>query len=144
MAAMSTKTKRPRRKRPREGETTDRREPVWEPLLGLARVYIDEFMWMFEVELDNGKRLQAYKHYWTRRYLHLDENGEAWFYRDDGRYEQDTGEIVDLFSLVVRWHYPGQHREESEEWLAERGERAEEPGIPGYTPAHGEGDGFDA
>ena len=29
-----------------------------------------DFMWMFEVELSNGKRLQAYKHADTRRYIH--------------------------------------------------------------------------
>jgi hypothetical protein len=39
---------------------------------------------MGEIELDSGTRLQAYKHYWTRRYLYLDGERNAWFYREDG------------------------------------------------------------
>lgn len=118
MATKQPKQKKPRRKRPRDGNVVNFEQPVWGPLLGLARIYVDEFMWMGEVELDNGVRLQAYKHYWTRRYLHLDGEGSAWFCREDGRYEQLVDDIVHHFNRVVRWHYPGQHQEECEERLA--------------------------
>jgi hypothetical protein len=40
--------------------------PEWEPLLNLAPDHIDDFMWMFSVELKDGTRLQAHKHCWTR------------------------------------------------------------------------------
>ena len=43
-------------------------------------------MWMFEVVLDDGRSLHAYKHHVTRRYLHLDVECNAWEYqRRQGR-----------------------------------------------------------
>lgn len=60
----------------------DARAPEWEPLLNFAPDHIDDFMWMYSVDLKDGTRLQAYKHYWTRRYLHLDgRNGPMCFRR---------------------------------------------------------------
>jgi len=64
-----------RRRASRRGKTVDRETPDWQPLLDLAPEHRDDFMWMFEVELDNGERVHAFKHYWTRRYLHLDLEG---------------------------------------------------------------------
>jgi len=49
-------------------------------LLELAPGHIDDFMWMFEVELESGLRLHAYKHIETRKYLHLDKEGRAFVY----------------------------------------------------------------
>lgn len=118
MATKEPKQRKPRRKKPRDGNVVNYEQPVWEPLLGLARIYVDEFMWMAEIELDNGTRLQAYKHYWTRRYLHLDGEGNAWFYREDGRYEQLVDDLVHHFNRIVLWRYPGQHQEDCEESLA--------------------------
>lgn len=60
-------------------------ERIWAPLLELAPDDIDDFMWMFEVELEDGTPLQAYKHRWTRRYLFLDEAGRAF---DEIRHSQ--------------------------------------------------------
>jgi hypothetical protein len=114
---MTTKKKsprKPRRKKARSGEYVNHEKPVWEPLLGLARIYADEFMWMGEIELEHGLRLQSYKHFWTRRYLHLDPDGNPWVYRDDGRYEPWVYELLDLFNRVVMWKYPGGHREDCE------------------------------
>lgn len=62
------------------GESTGQREPEWAPLLDLAPDHIDDFMWMFEVELESGLRLHAYKHIETRKYLHLDKEGRAFAY----------------------------------------------------------------
>lgn len=129
MATKGAKPRKPRRKKARSGEVVNCGQPNWEPLLGLARIYVDEFMWMYETELENGVRLQAYKHYWTRRYLFLDAEGKAWLYRDDGRYEPLVYDLVEHFNRVVLWHFPGQHQEETEEWLAEHERRLEEGGT---------------
>jgi hypothetical protein len=76
--------------------TRNHDRPDWGPLVELAPAHVEHFMWMFEVELENGIVLHAYKHWETRRYLHLDEAGRAYVYiwdeklaaEDDGRYEQ--------------------------------------------------------
>lgn len=62
------------------GRTIQFQSPNWEPLLYLARVYVDEFMWMCEIELEDKVALHAYKHVDTRRYLHLTEDGRAFAY----------------------------------------------------------------
>jgi hypothetical protein len=54
--------------------------PEWEPLLNLAPDHVDDFMWMGTVQLTDGTRLQMYKHYWTRGYLHLAEDGRAFVF----------------------------------------------------------------
>jgi hypothetical protein len=64
------------------------REPEWEPLLNFAADHVVDFMWMYTVELTDGTRLQAYKHYWTRDYLHLDTEGRAFVYAGKERYEE--------------------------------------------------------
>ncbi len=83
--------------RPIQGRMTRNFErPDWAPLVELAPDHVDDFMWMFEVELENGVVLHAYKHWETRRYLHLDYAGRAYVYiwdenlaaDDDGRYEE--------------------------------------------------------
>ena len=136
MTQKQKKPRKPRRKKPRSGEITNRETPVWEPLLGLARIYVDEFMWMGEIELEHGVRLQAYKHYWTRRYLHLDGEGKAWLYREDGRYEPLVDDLVEHFNETVLWRYPGQHRQEMEEWREEQGHRLiEEAGSDEWVSA---------
>lgn len=63
-------------------------EPEWEPLLNFAPDHIGDFMWMFAVQLTDGTRLQAYKHYWTRQYLHLEDEGRAFIYAGNERYEE--------------------------------------------------------
>lgn len=60
------------------GEVVQYEEPDWEPLENVIDLdACADFMWMFEVELEDGNRLHAYKHYWNRRYLHLSARGEA-------------------------------------------------------------------
>lgn len=63
-------------------------EPEWEPLLNFAPDHVGDFMWMYTVQLTDGTRLQAYKHYWTRDYLHLDDEGRAFIYAGNDRYEE--------------------------------------------------------
>jgi hypothetical protein len=64
------------------------RDPEWEPLLNFAPDHVVDFMWMYAAELADGTRLQAYKHYWTRDYLHLDDEGRAFIYVGRERYEE--------------------------------------------------------
>lgn len=77
----------PRRKL-RKGRILSAREPEWEPLLNFAPNHVGDFMWMGAIQLTDGTRLQAYKHYWTREYLHLDTEGRAFVYAGNDRYEE--------------------------------------------------------
>jgi hypothetical protein len=77
----------PRRKL-RKGRMLSVGEPEWEPLLNFAPDHIVDFMWMYAVQLTDGTRVQAYKHYWTRNYLHLDDEGRAFVYVGKERYEE--------------------------------------------------------
>ena len=84
--------------------------PVWEPLLELVGEYlIGDFMWMCEVDLDDGSAIHAYKHSATRRYVHLHESdGRAFVYLDPERYREihPRDAIDDVFhrweDLVVK------------------------------------------
>jgi hypothetical protein len=62
--------------------------PEWEPLLDLAPAHVADFMWMGSVELRDKTRVQMYKHYWTRDYVHLDGDGRAFVYIEPERYEK--------------------------------------------------------
>jgi hypothetical protein len=62
--------------------------PEWEPLLTLAPDHVVDFMWMGSVQLADGTRIQAYKHYWTRDYLHLADDGRAFVFVPKTRYEE--------------------------------------------------------
>lgn len=64
------------------------REPEWEPLLNFAPDHVGDFMWMYAAVLTDGTRLQAYKHYWSRDYLHLDSDGRTFIYAGKERYEE--------------------------------------------------------
>jgi hypothetical protein len=79
------------------GRTTSHEDPNWEPLLRLAPEHVDDFMWMFEVKLDDGTWVHAYKHCETRRYLHLGEDGRAFYYREPNIYcEIGACRLLDL------------------------------------------------
>jgi hypothetical protein len=70
-----------------EGTTVQADTPNWLPLALVAGIdLLEDFMWMFEVQLSDERRLHAYKHVDTRRYLHLDDEANAFFYDEDGRY----------------------------------------------------------
>jgi hypothetical protein len=63
------------------GATTQGREPRWEPLVrAVGEALTGTFMWMYEIHTTDRKRIQAYKHIFTRRYLHLDCRPCAWEY----------------------------------------------------------------
>jgi hypothetical protein len=78
--------------------------PVWQPLLDFVGEYlIGDFMWMCEIELEDGSVIHAYKHSATRRYLHLDEvDGRAFAYVDPDRYRViDARDAID--GVFHRW-----------------------------------------
>ncbi len=93
------------KKQGRLGKSLPVRAPEWEPLVDLVPEHVGEFMWMCSIELRDKTRIQNYKHYWTRRNLHLDGDGRAFYYvwdedwdsDEDGRYERiDTQEMLRL------------------------------------------------
>lgn len=86
------------------GTMTQGREPDWQPLLDLVgEEVVADFMWMFEVRLSTGARLHAYKHIDTRRYIHLDPTGKAFFYTLRGRYCRTDAAVVlaEIFAPLV-------------------------------------------
>jgi hypothetical protein len=89
------------RRRGIKGEVTQGERPEWEPLVNAVGERVaGDFMWMFEVELSDGRSLQAYKHVDTRRYVHLAPDGQAYFYESPDRYVPiSAGEI---FAAVFR------------------------------------------
>ena len=87
---------------PLSGHVVRHHEPDWQPLLDIVGSYLAcWFMWMSEVELSDGTRLQAYKHVATRRCLHLDERGRAFEQRLDG-YQQVATPIA-VVRVFVGW-----------------------------------------
>jgi hypothetical protein len=75
----------------RRGRVTQYERPVWEPLIELVGLdVVGGFMWMNEVEFDDGLELHAYKSIATRRYLHLAVDGRAFRYGSPGRYAEIT------------------------------------------------------
>ncbi len=77
-----------RRRKWQRGKLSERREPIWDPLLEVLPEDIDDFMWMGEVVLTDGTQIQLYKHYWTRRYLCLDRGGRCFVSRAEDRWEE--------------------------------------------------------
>lgn len=81
------------------GRATQGDEPEWRPLLdAVGEKVTGDFMWMFEVELSNGTRLQAYKHVDSRRYVHLDDGGAAFVFEPPDRYRSVP--VRDLFAAA--------------------------------------------
>ncbi len=49
----------------------------------LAGKQAEDFMLMFDVELTNGPRLTAFKHWLTRGHIHLARDGRAFVFEHD-------------------------------------------------------------
>lgn len=90
------------RRKWQRGKFSERREPIWEPLLEVLPEDIDDFMWMGEVTLTDGTQIQLYKHYWTRRYLCLDLGGRTFVNPDKDRWEEAEDPIW-LLEMVLRF-----------------------------------------
>jgi hypothetical protein len=81
--------------------------PDWGPLEELLGDELcGHFMWMFGVDLEDGTRLNAYKHRWTRCYFHLAGDGRAFYYVsggiDDGHY-RELGPRVAIRAVFRDW-----------------------------------------
>lgn len=74
--------------KPIRGKSLRVAAPEWEPLLNLAPDHVVDFMWMGTVQLVDGTRIQVYKHYWTRDYIHLSDDGRAFVFVPKTRYEE--------------------------------------------------------
>src|SRR4051794_26496016 len=82
------------------GEVAQARTPDWDPLLDATGPDLaGHFMWMFAVELEDGRRVHAYKHTATRNYLHLSDTGEAFQYVPIGLYR--PVELADLLEAAL-------------------------------------------
>ncbi len=69
------------------GQLRQHERPEWNPLVRLlGHELAPWFMWMCEVELADGGRMQAYKHIATRRYVHLADDGRALAQTANGTY----------------------------------------------------------
>jgi len=77
--------------------------PDWRPLIEFAPDEVPDFMWMFRDFLEDGVVVEAYKHVWTRQYLHLDASGRAYVFVGGVSYEE-----VDPPALLhqVLWDHP--------------------------------------
>lgn len=104
------------------GDIAQWRRPNWRPVLELVGELSTWFMWMGEIELEDGTSVHAYKHRSTRRYLHLGVDGRAFDYvpprafdaDDPGRY-RPTSRVEAIEEAFYRWedlHGPGDDREE--------------------------------
>lgn len=91
--------------------STDR--PNWVPLEKfLPAVLCGGFMWMHSVALEDGTELQSYKHSLTRRYLLLDDAGDAFEGLDRGRYRRMRHS--DAIEQVLTPHWLLNHADERE------------------------------
>ena len=77
-----------------KGTVVQYEDADWEALENVLAYYAcDEFMWMYEVELENGTHIHVYKHGSNRRSLHLSARGEAFTYvwrLDDEDYDPEA------------------------------------------------------
>jgi hypothetical protein len=79
------------------GELGQGDRPNWQPLEAMVGEELaGEFMWMFQVDLADGTAVHAYKHIFTRRYLHLGEDGRTFAFTYSGRYC-----TIDPFDLLM-------------------------------------------
>jgi hypothetical protein len=71
------------------GEMRQGTTPDWAPLEELIGYdACARFMWMFDVELENGTILNVYKHSWSRASVHLAGDGRAYWYVADQHYRE--------------------------------------------------------
>jgi hypothetical protein len=116
-------------KRAQAGELKQYEEPEWGPLL---RRVVADFMWMHEIELEDGTEVHAYKHIDTRRYLHLDDSCQAYVFEEageSGRYRPMDPARVLTSVFAGLWILAGVERPQVDESFAvlERCRRGEYP-----------------
>jgi hypothetical protein len=74
--------------------------PHWDPLLKvLPEKTVAQFMFMGEVLCESGTRIFMYKHIWTRRYINLDQQGQAYQFHAS---EQGSHYVPVALSSAIR------------------------------------------
>jgi len=74
--------------------------PEWGPLeRAVGEDVTSWFMYMFWVAASDGRRLHAYKHIATRGYVHLDDDGNAFYYVEPDRYRPIA--LADILEAVL-------------------------------------------
>ena len=89
--------------RARNGATVGHLDPVWGPLERVVGLQLaGSFMWMHEVQLTDGTRIHAYKHRFSRRYLHLTPDGQSFRFEAPSRY-RPSNLRADIRSVFMLW-----------------------------------------
>jgi hypothetical protein len=92
-------------RRARKGTMEEHETPDWEPLRAVAGdELLEYFMWMYEVRLRDGTRIQAYKNITTRGYVHLARDGDAYAYEGEQRYRPLPAERV-FWRIAMDLHH---------------------------------------
>jgi hypothetical protein len=97
--------------RPVSGDVVQAEVPRWEPLLAaVGEGLADWFMWMSELRLSDGTRVDVYKHVSTRRYLHLADDGAAFRLCAPGGY-RPSDVCAEIAGAFVGWEIGNPARE---------------------------------
>ncbi len=84
-----------------KGVSEQGERPEWGPLIELVgEERVVDFMWMYEVRLEDETKVHVYKHVETRRCLHLASGCRAYFYTRSGRYQRTP--VASLIPVVFR------------------------------------------
>lgn len=78
--------------------------PDWAPLEALlgSETLCGHFMWMFDVQLEDGAILNAYKHRATRSYIHLTADQRTFVYVDSEMYRPvEPADAIEM--AFFRW-----------------------------------------
>jgi hypothetical protein len=103
-----------------KGKSFGLTEPEWQPLLNLLA---GRFMCMFGVRLEDGRTVYAYKHSWTRGYIHLADDATAFVYTDPDRYREVEPEwLLEKVLEDYDWRAVAELRDEYREREADRAE----------------------
>lgn len=82
--------------------------PNWDPLLEVAGERVtDTFMWMRELKLADGTRVQSYKHVYTRCYLYLADGSRAFEEAPCGTYVPKRLDFALEAALCNWWFLAG-------------------------------------
>lgn len=87
-----------------EGERRQYDKPDWGPLENLlcSDELCAHFMWMTDIELEDGTIVNEYKHRWTRQHLHLTDDGRSFNYAGQGQY-REVDVILAIGAVFLDW-----------------------------------------
>lgn len=97
-----------------EGEMAECAEPVWEPLeKAVGRRLAAGFMLMYDVRLETGPTIHAYKHIHTRCYLFLSDDLRAFQWTPCRRYAPQRLDFAIEAALCNWWLLAGWEPEDA-------------------------------